>query len=153
MKSQTLPIHPTRRRVPCIEVDTPILPDAVMDAVRIETGLWLGQPLPREWVTELAAHANATYAHDPDFRRRIRARGDMGRDYLYMFARYWLARLLAERHPQLHQQLPASFCGGSPLPPRRMEVIHNIPPPTRRSRRPRFARPYIIPAGAHLLFP
>ena len=56
MKSPTLPIHPTRRRVPRIEVDTPILPGAVMDAVRIETGLWLGQPLPREWVAELAAH-------------------------------------------------------------------------------------------------
>jgi len=46
--------RPARRRVPRIELDTPIVPRAVAEGVWEEAGLWLGQPLPRR---EMAAHA------------------------------------------------------------------------------------------------
>jgi hypothetical protein len=46
--------RPARRRVPRIELDTPIVPRAVAEGVWEEAGAWLGQPLPRR---EMAAQA------------------------------------------------------------------------------------------------
>ena len=61
-----------KQRIPRIESDTPILPRAVMEAVCEEAGVWLGQPLPRRWIRELTARANAVYARNPRFRRKVR---------------------------------------------------------------------------------
>ena len=41
------------KRTPQIEMDTPILPHVIAEAVRQEASAWLGQPLPRRWVREL----------------------------------------------------------------------------------------------------
>ncbi len=75
MKMPTAFHRPAWRRVPRIELDTPIVPRAVAEGVCEEAGLWLGQPLPRRWVRELTARANTIYAHNPRFRRKIRAQG------------------------------------------------------------------------------
>ncbi len=82
MKMPTAFHRPAWRRVPRIELDTPIVPRAVAEGVCEEAGLWLGQPLPRRWVRELTARANTIYAHNPRFRRKVRANGVSGRDYL-----------------------------------------------------------------------
>jgi len=70
------------KRTPRIELDTPILPHVIAESIREEASVWLGQPLPRRWVRELIARANTVYARNERFRRKIRAGGNRGRDYL-----------------------------------------------------------------------
>lgn len=110
-------IHPRRQ----IELDTPIVPEIVAAGVCEEVVAWLGEPffLPQRWVSELAGYANTLYGYNKRFRRRIRARGDRGRDYLWMFMRHWLAALVKQRRPQLFNRLPANYSVGCDLPPRR----------------------------------
>jgi len=111
-------IRPAQRPAPRIEVDTPLVPRAVAEGVCEEAGVWLDQPLPRRWIRELTARANTIYAHNPRFRRKVRGPGNLGRDYLWMFARHWLSALLWEHRPQLHARLPSSYNIGHPLPPK-----------------------------------
>ena len=70
---QILEAHNRTRR---IESDTPIVPRAIMEAVCKEAGVWLGQPLPHRRVRELTACAQTIYAHNPRFRRKVRANGE-----------------------------------------------------------------------------
>jgi hypothetical protein len=101
-----------------MELDTPLRPRAVAEAVWEEASVWLEQPLPRRWLRELIAEANTVYAHNPRFRRKLRANGNSGRDWLWAFTRHWLAALIHERRPQLHRRLPNSYNTGDPLPPK-----------------------------------
>ena len=143
-----------KQRIPRIESNTAIVPRAVMEAVCEEAGVWLGQPLPRRWIRELTARANAVYARNPRFRRKVCAQGDRGRDYLWAFTRHWLAGLMWERRPQLHACLPNSYSVGHPLPPKPVA-------PDRRRKKPH-SRPSRFPActteqswaaAAHFHFP
>ena len=145
--------------MPRIELDTPIVPRAVMEAVCEEAGVWLGHPLPRRWIRELTAYANTVYSHNPSFRRRVRGQGTTGRDYLWAFTRHWLAGLLWERRPQLHARLPNSYSVGHPLPPtpavpsRPPKTARKIPPSARLRPPPRPAPDYAFAAAAHFHFP
>jgi len=144
---------------PRIESDTPIVPRAVMEAVCEEAGVWLGHPLPRRWIRELTARANTIYAHNPRFRRNVRAPGDRGRDCLWAFVRHWLAGLMWERRPQLHARLPNAYSVGHPLPPklavprRRPKTVRRIPPAARLRLPRRPATVYAFAAAAHFHFP
>ena len=102
-----------------IEQDTPIVPRAIAEAVCEEVAVWLREPLPRRWIRELTAQANAVYAHNERFARQIRAAGDRGRDQLWVFMRHWLAARLWKQRRHLHARLPASFSVGQDLPPKR----------------------------------
>ena len=141
---------------PRIESDTPIVPRAVMEAVCEEASVWLDHPLPRRWVRELTAYANTVYAHNPRFRRKVRAPGNKGRDYLWAFTRHWLAGLMWERRPQLHARLPNSYSVGHPLPPKpaaphnRLKARRRFSPPDRP--RPHSAPDYAFAAAAHFHF-
>ena len=126
------------KRIPNIETDTPLVVSAVAIFVWEEASLWLDQPLPQRWIRELIARANTVYAEDQDFRRKIRGRGDSGRDWLWIYTRHWLAALIRDRRPNLYRRLPSSFGGGrswpqesSPLRPCRTEsraiVFHPHP--------------------------
>lgn len=106
------------KRVPRIDLDTPLVPRAVAEGVCEEAGVWLDQPLPRRWVRELTAYANSVYAHNARFRRKVRGPGNSGCDYLGVFVRHWLCGLLWERRPHWHAHLPASYNAGQPLPPK-----------------------------------
>jgi len=147
-----------KQRILRIESDTPIVPRAIMEAVCEEAGVWLGQPLPRRWIRELTARANAVYARNPRFRRKVRASGDSGRDYLWAFTRHWLAGLLWERRPQSHTRLPNSYSVGHPLPPkpsvpsRRPKTARRIPPSARLRSPPRSAPGYAFAAAAQFPF-
>ncbi len=142
-----------------IESNTAIVPRAVMEAVCEEAGVWLGQPLPRRWIRELTARANAVYARNPRFRRKVRAKGGRGRDYLWAFTRHWLAGLMCERRPQLQARLPNSYSDGQPLPPkplvpsRRPKTIHRVPHSARLRPTPRLATNQAFAAAAHFHFP
>jgi hypothetical protein len=147
------------RRAPRIEFDTPLVPRAVMVAVCHEAGVWLGQPLPRRWIRELTERANTIYAHNRRFRRKIRGKGTSGRDYLWMFARHWLAALMGERRPHLYARLPSSYSNGHPLPaqpsapPAPLQAARKTPTPTQVRPRPRHAPEYAFAAAAHFHFP
>ena len=67
---------------PRIEMETPLVPAAVAAAVCEEAGVWLGEPLPLWWRRVLVRRANAIYARNSNFRRKIRGRGTRGRDWL-----------------------------------------------------------------------
>ncbi len=101
---------------PRIEWDTPIIPEIIADAVCEEVSVWLQEPLPREWVRELADRANTVYARNEQFRRRIRGAGDRGRDRLWAFMRHWLAARLRTLRHDLYARIPASFSVGGNLP-------------------------------------
>lgn len=107
--------RPRRRSESRIERDTPILPHVVAEAVWEEASTWLGARLPRAWIGELATRAETVYARNARFRRRLRSGGSEGRDWLWAFTRHWLAALLHEHKPHLHDQLPASFSNGADL--------------------------------------
>jgi hypothetical protein len=113
-------IPPSRRRIcgpqPRIEMETPLVPAAVAAAVCEEAGVWLGEPLPLWWRRVLVRRANAIYARNSNFRRKIRGRGTRGRDWLWTFSRHWLASLLLNHRPDLHERLPSSYSVGRPLP-------------------------------------
>ena len=109
---------PRRCRRRWIERDTPIIPAAVAAAVWEEACAWLDVELPREWIRRLAVRADVIYHHNPRFRRKIRSQGNTGRDWLWMFARHWLAAMIRRRNPQLYARLPASYSTGCDLPRR-----------------------------------
>jgi hypothetical protein len=121
------------KRAPRIELETPIIPRAVVEAVLEEASVWLDEPLPRRWARELIARANAVYAHNPRFRRKLRGNANNGRDHLWMFVRHWLAALIRERRARLHARLPASYHTGHPLPSRPMRRIRRERANIRRS--------------------
>lgn len=127
-------------KTPQMELDTPLRPRAVAEAVLEEASVWLGEPLPRRWVRELTARASTVYAHNERFRRKLRGGRNSGRDWLWVFTRHWLAALIRERREHLHRRLPASYNSGDALPtkpvaPRRPRMESKR---TRDLRAPRF---------------
>ena len=134
----------TMTRLPRIESDTAIVPSAIAIAVWEEASAWLDEPLPRSWIRELVARANTVYAHDAQFRRIIRGRGNRGRDSLWAFTRHWLAGLLWEHRRHLHVRLPASYNVGQPLPQKQPHSNAKSPSRTRkpapRAQAPAWAR-------------
>jgi hypothetical protein len=109
-------VSPQRR----IEWDTPIVPELMAGGVCEEVSAWFASPtrLPERWVHELAGYANTIYAHNERFRRRVRGRGDRGRDYLLVFMRHWLAAMLKQRRPEWYARLPSDYGVGRDLPER-----------------------------------
>lgn len=138
-----------------MEVETPIVPRAVVEAVLEEASVWLERPLPRRWIRELMAYANTVYTCNARFRRNVRAGNNAGRDYLWTFVRHWLTALMWERRPRLHARLPDSYSIGHLLPPkppaplRRLGAVRKTPPRPRH----RPAPDYAFAAAAHLPFP
>lgn len=98
-----------------IDQDTPILPYIVAGTVVQEVERYTGEALSNEYVEALVAHAHATYNADASFRRKIRAKGNKGRDTLYAFMRHWLAADLKKKQPDIYEQLPSGFASGEPL--------------------------------------
>ena len=99
-----------------IEDETPLLPRVVAEAVWEEASVWLGEQLPRDWINQLSAMAQAVYARNPRFRSLLRRRGNAGRDWLWSFTRHWLCGLVYQHRPELHRLLPASYNVGRALP-------------------------------------
>ena len=108
--------RPSRAGRSRIETDGPLLPRVIATGVYEEASVWLGEQLPGDWVAELADRAEAVYAANPRFRRLLRRRGNAGRDWLWAFARHWLAARIHQHRPDLHARLPSSYNIGHPLP-------------------------------------
>ena len=100
---------------PNLETETPLVAQAVAEGVLEEAAVWLRTELPRNWVRQIAAQARRTYARHPHFRRLMRSPGNAGRDWLWAFARHWLATLIQEHDAQLYARLPADYARGEAL--------------------------------------
>lgn len=96
-----------------IEDETPIMPWIVADGAIEDAQSYLPRnveiPNSREMAEELSDYANKIYKHNDRFRKQIRAKGNRGRDTLYMFMRHWLASFLHEKHPAIFEQLPHGY--------------------------------------------
>ena len=108
--------HPGPPLKALIPYETPIVPYALAQMVCEEAGRWLDVTLPREWIAELAEHAEVVYQHNPRFRRWLRRPGNAGRDCLQAFTRHWLYAMLDSRRPDLLSRLPSSYAMGRSLP-------------------------------------
>jgi hypothetical protein len=104
--------------------DTPLLPRAAAEAVWEEASEFLGEALPAEWISVLTEKAETIYAHSSNYRRRLRGRGDTGRDWLWSFMRHWLAALLREHRPQWFGKLPSRYSAGAPPWEQRIRRSH-----------------------------
>jgi hypothetical protein len=93
-----------------IEDDTPIMPwvvaQSVIEEAQKETGASLNV---RNLVRSLSTRAQTTYEHNEDFRKKVRGRGDSGRDTLYAFMRHWLAAYLKKEQPDVFRKLPGDW--------------------------------------------
>ncbi|HLP09166.1 MAG TPA: hypothetical protein VK178_13455 [Opitutaceae bacterium] len=121
-------------RRPQLEIDTPLVALAAARSVLDEAAVLVGRPLPARFAARLAHRARRVYAHSDSFRRKLRARGDSGRDWLHVFLRHWLAALLRDECPALFARLPAAFANGNPCAlPAAVHPTERPPPKTRRS--------------------
>jgi len=109
----------TQRRTRLVDLETPIVPRAIAEGVCEEASVWLRRPLPAQWVRDLAVRANTVYTHNARFRRKVRAGGNAGRDYLWMFMRHWLAAIVLRHDRSLFARLPDSYGVGAALPQER----------------------------------
>ena len=97
-----------------IETDTPLLPFVIAEAVVQEAQVFLQCELPEGCAVRLAAKAEHLYEANRDVRRKLRAAGNAGREYLYAFMRHWLYGLLKAEQPRLAARLPERFANGLP---------------------------------------
>ena len=97
-------------------MDTPILPEVVAETVVQEVEHYLGKPLPETSVKALVDQQARLYACSADWRKKMQATGNRGRDTLFAFMRHWLTSDLKKADPALHSRLPQSFWMGQELP-------------------------------------
>ncbi len=97
---------------PQLEVETPLLALAAACSVVEEAAVVVGRPLPPRLAVRLAHRARRVYSQSESFRRKVRTRGDSGREWLHAFLRHWLAALLREECPALFRRLPTAFANG-----------------------------------------
>lgn len=106
-----------------ISDDTPICTEIVAETVVNE--LLCGEiktvMTEKEYVDaykHLVEHAETIYQHNADFRKKIKGKGNRGRDYLYSFMRHWLSAWVAKNIPKLFAEIPDSFKNGIPMEPK-----------------------------------
>ena len=89
-----------------IEEDTGIIPEAVVDGVISEVNKLLHMNVEENIRSDiygyLTGYAEAVYANNPTFRKKIRSLangGNAGRDYLYSYMRHWITGELLKACP------------------------------------------------------
>lgn len=96
-----------------IEDETPIMPWIVADSAIGDAQSHLPRdveiPNSRDLADELSDYANKIYKRNERFRKKIRARGNSGRDTLFMFMRHWIASFLHDKHRAIFNQLPRGY--------------------------------------------
>ena len=74
--------------------------------------------LRAELVPLLVKKAEAVYTSNGSFQKKLRAKGNAGRDWLYAFMQHWLAAELKKRLPDIFAQLIKDLPGyanGQPM--------------------------------------
>jgi len=103
---------PKSKRSASIERDTPIVLLAMAESVCQEAAVLLGMELDLvHYGDYLVKYAAAVYEHNADFKRKVKGKGNKGRDYLRSFMQHWLtAEILKNTHrdPRIRQILEES---------------------------------------------
>ncbi len=102
---------------PGLERDTLLMPWLVAESVCGEVARFLDVEIPARYEEWLEAKAERCYARFDHFRKLMRGRGNVPRDWLRTYMRHWLAGLLGVERPDLYECLPESFALGHALPP------------------------------------
>lgn len=98
-----------------IENDTPIMPCVVADSVVEHVEAHFGIALGRSASDRLVEHQAALYTNSATWRKKMRAKGDKGRDTLYAFMLHWLAADIEKTHPQVSRRIGSAAWYGTPL--------------------------------------
>lgn len=101
-------------RMDDIAADTGIIPEAVAEAAIEHAQVITGENIKNHRIAEghLVGHAEATYASNKDFRKKVQSEaddGNAGRDYLFMYMRHWLAAWLKKHDSKVFRKLPSGY--------------------------------------------
>jgi len=113
--------HPPKTKERFIEKDTPILPHMIAEQVASEAARHTKSDKPLKHVKYLADKAHTIYNKNTHFAKKVRGRGNGGRDYLYMFMRHWISSKIKKDNPELHSKIPAAFSNGQEVNSSTME--------------------------------
>lgn len=89
---------------------TPILPNVVSDTVVQEINSFLKKEiLTRQDAEHLAARAEDIFSKNVDFRKKVLAPGNKGRDFLRAFMKHWAVAILQKKNSELVKKLPSGY--------------------------------------------
>ena len=97
-----------------------LLPHIIADSVCAEVYGHVGVELDRSVSDMLADRADAVYAANPRWSKKVRSEadgGNAGRDFLYMFMRHWVSGHLKRVNPAAFDRLPYGFTLGQRCTP------------------------------------
>ena len=100
-----------------IEAETVLLPELIAEGVCAEVWDLVGQDGAAFEVAarHLSERAEAVYTRNTDFARKLRGRGNSGRDLLWAFMRHWLAGYVKRTFGTMaFSRLPPGFANGEP---------------------------------------
>ena len=97
-----------------IDADTGIIPEAVAEATIEHAQIITGENIKNYRAAEkyLVGHAEAVYAANKDFRKKVQSEadhGNAGRDYLFTYMRHWLAAWLKKHDSKVFRKLPSGY--------------------------------------------
>jgi len=99
-----------------MEDETALMPEIVAETVYDEFMSFVPEELYESvyemrdgYIDTLADRARSIYEANEDFRKKLNASGDRGRDTLYMFMRHWLSSLVNKGASDLYQYIPSGF--------------------------------------------
>jgi len=102
-----------------IEDETPIMPDIVAESVVEHVNVCHGLRLGRAQVAALILRQKFLYSRSPEWRKKMKAGGNKGRDTLYAFMYHWLASDLRKKNGKVAESVADFATWGTPMKCRR----------------------------------
>jgi hypothetical protein len=88
---------------------TDVIAETVIQTAERLVGMSLSNIYFDKAVKHLVDHAEVSYAASDNFAKKIRAKGNKGRDALYVFMEHWLASWLKKNIPEVYRKLPRGY--------------------------------------------
>jgi len=110
-----------------ITKDTPILPELIADRIFWEMAAFIKFKIKdnkladelenrsKEFINLLVEKQDSLYQNSVDWRKKMRSKGNKGRDTLYSFMQHWLSGLLKDNMPNVLKKLPNGYSNGETL--------------------------------------
>lgn len=98
-----------------IHTETILLPDVMAEKI-IEELIYMGvaqtEAAQSELVNHLIERAEKTFKSSAEFRKKLKAKGNAGRDSLYSFMRHWASAYIKKHDPAQFKKLSKGFSNG-----------------------------------------